>query len=47
MFWEDLKEMNPEEREMALEYMDEYFEGVALGNGDYQIGDNWEIVIEE
>ncbi|WP_243432629.1 HEM-1/HEM-2 family protein [Lysinibacillus sphaericus] len=34
MFWEDLKEMCPEEREEALEYMEEFLEEVAIGNGD-------------
>lgn len=37
MFWEDLKEMSPEEREEALEYMEEFLDEVAIGNGDYTL----------
>lgn len=34
MFWEDLKEMSPEEREVALTFMEQYLEEVAIGNGE-------------
>ncbi|MGU3372525.1 hypothetical protein [Bacillus mycoides] len=46
MFEDDLKNMSEEEREMAIEYMEEFLDSVAIGNGDYHIGNNGEIVIE-
>ncbi|MCU5674206.1 hypothetical protein P5664_18915 [Bacillus subtilis] len=47
MFEDDLKNMSEEEREMAIEYMEEFLDSVAIGNGDYHIGNNGEIVIED
>ncbi|WP_010170768.1 hypothetical protein [Bacillus coahuilensis] len=47
MFEEDLKHMSEEERKEALEYMEEFLDSVALGNGDYGIEPNGEIIIED
>ncbi|MEC0312932.1 hypothetical protein P8797_07430 [Bacillus subtilis] len=46
MFGEDIKNLTVEEQKEVLEYLDEYFESVAIGNGDYYIGPNGEIIIE-
>ncbi|MBK3495075.1 hypothetical protein JFL43_09425 [Viridibacillus sp. YIM B01967] len=46
MFEDDLKNMSVEEREEALGYMEELLESVSIGNGDYWIGNNGEIVID-
>ncbi|MDR0122629.1 hypothetical protein AB0R87_03160 [Bacillus pumilus] len=47
MFEEDLKNMSEEEREMAIEYMEEFLDSVAIGNGDFDIDNNDGIVIED
>ncbi|EOQ04641.1 hypothetical protein [Bacillus cereus] len=47
MFEEDLKNMSEEEREMAIEYMEEFLDSVAIGNGDFDIDNNGEIIIED
>lgn len=47
MFEEDLKNMSEEEREMAIEYMEEFLDSVAIGNGDFGIDNNGGIVIED
>ncbi len=39
--------MAAEEQEEAIEYMEEFLESVAVGNGDFSIGNNGEIVIED
>ncbi|EJR04978.1 hypothetical protein SIM32_28025 [Bacillus cereus group sp. WSBC 10925] len=46
MFEEDLNNMSEEERELAIEYMEEFLDSVAIGNGDFDIDNNGEIVIE-
>ncbi|MDA2407149.1 MULTISPECIES: hypothetical protein [Bacillus cereus group] len=45
MFEDDLKNMSEEEREMAIEYMEEFLDSVAIGNGDFDIDNNGEIII--
>ncbi|WP_252650587.1 hypothetical protein [Bacillus pacificus] len=47
MFEEDLKNMSEEEREMAIEYMEEFLDSIAIGNGDFDIDNNGGIVIED
>lgn len=45
---EDFKYMNEEEREAAIEYMEEFLDGIAIGNGDFDISNNDdEIVIDD
>lgn len=39
--------MSEEEREMAIEYMEEFLDSVAIGNGDFDIDNNGEIIIED
>jgi len=46
LFEDDIKNMPTEEQEAALEYMKEFLELVSIGDGEYRIGDNGEIVIE-
>lgn len=46
MFEEEFENLSDEEELEFIEYLDEYMESVAIGNGDYHIGDNGEIVIE-
>lgn len=43
---EDFEYMIEEEREAAIEYMEEFLDSIAIGNGDYQIGSNGEIIID-
>lgn len=47
MFEDDLKNMSEEERELAIEYMEEFLDSVAIGDGDFYIDNNGEIVIED
>ncbi|MEE6201069.1 hypothetical protein [Bacillus cereus] len=47
MFEEEFENLSDEEQLEVIEYLDEYMESVAIGNGDYHIGDNGEIVIED
>ncbi|WP_163118445.1 MULTISPECIES: hypothetical protein [Bacillus] len=47
MLEEDFENLSDEEQLEVIEYLDEYMESVAIGNGDYYIGDNGEIVIED
>ncbi|WP_176549187.1 MULTISPECIES: hypothetical protein [Bacillus] len=47
MFEDDLKNMSEEEREMAIEYMEEFLDSVAIGNGYFDIDNNGEIIIED
>ncbi|MEC2393218.1 MULTISPECIES: hypothetical protein [Bacillus] len=47
MFEDDLKNMSEEEREMAIEYMEEFLDSISIGNGDFDIDNNGEIVIED
>ncbi|MBU5247186.1 hypothetical protein [Bacillus halotolerans] len=46
MFEEDLRRMSKEERELAIEYIEEYLDDIAIGEGDYHIGSNGEIIID-
>ncbi|WP_176523650.1 hypothetical protein [Bacillus thuringiensis] len=43
---EDFKYMSEEEREAAIEYMEEFLESVAIGNGDY-LKEDGRIIIED
>lgn len=45
--WRGFKNMSEEEREMAIEYMEEFLDSVAIGNGDFGIDNNGGIVIED
>ncbi|WP_170954554.1 hypothetical protein [Bacillus cereus] len=47
MLEEEFENLSDEEQREVIEYLDEYMEFVAIGNGDYHIGDNGEIVIED
>ncbi|MDA1780820.1 MULTISPECIES: hypothetical protein [Bacillus cereus group] len=47
MFEEEFENLSDEEQRELIEYLDEYMESVAIGGGDYYIGDNGEIVIED
>ncbi|MED2206961.1 hypothetical protein P4V95_05800 [Bacillus thuringiensis] len=47
MLEEEFENLSDEEQLEAIEYLDEYMESVAIGNGDYHIDDNGEIVIED
>ncbi|WP_164691269.1 hypothetical protein [Bacillus tropicus] len=47
MLKEEFENLSDEEQLEVNEYLDEYMESVAIGNGDYHIGDNGEIVIED
>ncbi|BDC53905.1 hypothetical protein TM2_05740 [Bacillus altitudinis] len=46
MIDEDFENLTDEEQKDVLEYLDEYFEFVFIGNGDYQIDQNGEIIID-
>ncbi|MGN7311554.1 hypothetical protein ACTHQ4_10700 [Alkalicoccobacillus gibsonii] len=46
MYEEDNKNLSEEEKE-DIDYLNEYMESVAIGNGDYRIGLNGEIIIED
>ncbi|WP_206780377.1 hypothetical protein [Bacillus toyonensis] len=47
MLEEEFENLSDEEQLEVIDYLDEYMESVAIGNGDYHIGDNREIVIED
>ncbi|MES5848649.1 MULTISPECIES: hypothetical protein [unclassified Bacillus cereus group] len=47
MLEEEFENLSDEEQLEFIEYLGEYMESVAIGNGDYHIGDNGEIVIED
>lgn len=47
MLEEEFENFSDEEQLEVIEYLDEYMESVAIGNGDYHTGDNGEIVIED
>ncbi|MEK4090134.1 MULTISPECIES: hypothetical protein [Bacillus] len=47
MFEEELENLSEEEQLEVIEYLGEYMESVALGNGDYRIGSNDEIIVED
>lgn len=46
MFEEELKNLTEEERYEVLNYLDEYMGSVSIGNGDYQIDSNEEIITD-
>lgn len=46
MFEEELENLTEEEQKEVEDYLDEYLESVAIGNGDYRIGPNGEIIID-
>lgn len=43
---EDLKCMDKEDREAAIDYMNEFIEFIAIGNGDY-LEEDGRIIIED
>lgn len=47
MFEEDLKNMSEEEQESFIDCMEELFESISLGNGDYNLNSEGEIVIDD
>ncbi|MCC9265942.1 hypothetical protein [Bacillus velezensis] len=46
MFEEEFKNLSDEEQLEVIEYLEEYMESVAIGNGDYHTGPNGEIIID-
>lgn len=46
MFEEELENLTDEEQKEVGDYFDEYLDSVAIGNGDYRIGPNGEIIID-
>ncbi|WP_217581816.1 hypothetical protein [Lysinibacillus sp. GbtcB16] len=47
MFEECFENMSLEEQEEVSAYMEELFEAVALGNGDYTLNSDGEIVVDD
>ncbi len=46
MLEEEFENLSDEEQLEVIEYLDEYMESVAIGNGDYRIGPNGEFIID-
>ncbi|MGI9902538.1 hypothetical protein KK159_12545 [Bacillus velezensis] len=46
MFEEEFENLSDDEQLEAIEYLEEYMESVAIGNGDYRIGPDGEIIID-
>lgn len=45
--FEELLDMEAEEREEALEYMEEFSEYISIGNGDYTYDDNGRLIFTD
>ncbi|GFM12043.1 MULTISPECIES: hypothetical protein [Bacillaceae] len=46
MFEEEFENLSDDEQLEVIEYLEEYMESVAIGNGDYRIGPDGEIIID-
>ncbi|MCY7786390.1 hypothetical protein [Bacillus inaquosorum] len=46
MFEEEFENLSDDEQLEVIEYLEEYMEFVAIGNGDYRIGPDGEIIID-